>query len=271
MESMSKDAGSIRVCIGKDPGTDIAAKVLCHSIKQTLGPGRSVAFHFLTEDAGQHASRAKTGFSLQRWRIPELFDYRGRAIYLDADQLVFADIGELWEIGERHPHDDVSAWCVYRRTSIPATSVMLIDCEKARSQWPTMSAIRAWLNEDGIRDAALRYRKLMRGRLISTPPRAIDDAWNHLDHYVEGKTKLLHYTDLVQQPWRYPGHRFAHLWQAALIDALEAGEVSEAEIVTACARFDPQKTGPAAGQMHPHWLHVLGLSNSRPGRNVHAQ
>ena len=39
---------------------------------------------------------ARTLFSFQRFLIPEVVGYKGRAIYLDADMQVFKDIRGLW-------------------------------------------------------------------------------------------------------------------------------------------------------------------------------
>ena len=41
-------------------------------------------------------NRPRTPFSFQRFLIPELCGYSGKAIYLDADMQVFRDIRELW-------------------------------------------------------------------------------------------------------------------------------------------------------------------------------
>src|SRR5437762_14341090 len=41
---------------------------------------------------------SRTNFSFARFTIPELKGYRGRALYLDADMLVFRDIAELWKL-----------------------------------------------------------------------------------------------------------------------------------------------------------------------------
>jgi hypothetical protein len=65
-------------------------------------------------------NRAKTPFSFQRFLIPELRGYEGRAMYLDSDMLVFADIGHLfgYEFGDA----DLLA--------VPyETSVLVMDCQ----------------------------------------------------------------------------------------------------------------------------------------------
>ena len=41
---------------------------------------------------------SRTNFSFTRFAIPELMDYRGRALYVDADMLVFRDIEALWKL-----------------------------------------------------------------------------------------------------------------------------------------------------------------------------
>ena len=43
----------------------------------------------------------RTGFSFARWFIPEKCNYKGRAIYLDADMIVFSDVNFLWSLNLR--------------------------------------------------------------------------------------------------------------------------------------------------------------------------
>ncbi len=43
-------------------------------------------------------NRPRTQFSFQRFLIPELCGYQGKAIYLDADMQLFTDIAALWKL-----------------------------------------------------------------------------------------------------------------------------------------------------------------------------
>jgi len=67
----------------------------------------------------------RTPFSFQRFLIPELCAYQGRAIYLDADMQVFADMADLWG----HPMQAHDLLTVERGRAWPTGSV---QCHAAR-------------------------------------------------------------------------------------------------------------------------------------------
>jgi hypothetical protein len=132
-----------------------------------------------------------TDFTNYRWAIPEACGFKGRAIYMDVDQLVIGDVRELWELPMAAPVLSLSPG---------ETSVMLFDCERmgALADWPSVSQMKelGW----GLR----RYIKLLEGQgaFGALPPE-----WNCLDGLgfsVTG-TRLIHYTNMLTQPWRpYP-------------------------------------------------------------------
>lgn len=252
----------IRVCIGTEPKTEIARKVLEWSIRRHTAAEVDLEFHSLTTSTDSAALQGATGFSVQRWSIPERFAYQGRAIYLDADQLVFGDIRELWLADERHPDDRACAWCA-RRGATWLTSVMLIDCARARDSWPTLARIEELLAGPGKRR---NYRHLMLGRYLKHPPAHLDAAWNHLDVYVPGKTRLLHYTDLYKQPWRDPRHPHSELWGEALESAIADGAVGRDEVERACERFEVSPNGKFLAGLHPHWRRRARLTPPVSGR-----
>ena len=66
-------------------------------------------------------NRQKTPFSFQRFLIPEVRGYRGLAMYLDSEMLVFDEIGALFE----RDFGDANVLAVPRETS-----VLLLDCEQ---------------------------------------------------------------------------------------------------------------------------------------------
>lgn len=83
-------------------------------------------------------NRPVTPFSFHRFAVPMLAGWQGRAIYLDSDQLVLRDIAELHDLPMRfgvrllrraeHGRDG--------RTSIHASSVMLLRCDRLRAWSP---------------------------------------------------------------------------------------------------------------------------------------
>lgn len=249
----------IRVCIGTEPKTAIACKVLRHSIRANVPDSVALEFHELTSVGSSEVPGGLTGFSMQRWTIAERFGFQGRAIYLDADQIVMADIRDLWNAPARQPDDGASVWCVYRHRH-PATSVMLIDCGRAAGQWPRLEALARYLGEGPAAERPVRYRKVMRARLLATPPCPIEPGWNHLDRFIPGETRLLHFTDLSRQPWHDPDHPLAFLWRDALTDALAAGAVSADELRHACADYRRHAGGAHLAGVNPRWLDVLSVA-----------
>ncbi len=242
----------IRICVGTEPCTEIPRKVLRHTILKHAKSPESIEFHSLTDGPELAPIGSATGFSMQRWYVPEFCGYEGRAIYLDADQLVFADIRELWEIDQQYPNSETCAWCTYLR-GFPQASVLLIDCEKARLQWPSLKETCDFILEQGEAERCNRYRWAMNGGLLKVLPQEITVYWNHLNEYTPGETRLLHYTRQSTQPWRNPEHPYTHLWKEQLLSAIRSGAVSKDEVLAACDASSPNPTHWKEVVMHPYW------------------
>ena len=167
-------------------------------------------------------NRQKTPFSFQRFLIPEVRGYRGRAMYLDSDMLVFDDIGALFAID----FGDANVLAVPRETS-----VLLLDCEQL-----------AWNIRDLVADldaGELSYDGLMTCRSVARVRYDLPPAWNWLDNANSpppANVALLHYTVTSSQPWLTAGHRLGHLWLKALFAALDDGTISRAEVEQAVQR-----------------------------------
>jgi len=240
----------ITICIGTDGTTEIARKVLEYSILQSHKGHRRISFVPLSDPPCYRELGTATGFSLQRWRVPEIRGYDGWAIYLDADQLVFSDIADLWDIATQPRRTDTSAWCTYYHGR-PETSVMLIDCACAKYSWPTLEATVDHLRSLDRDGRSTYYSFVMSGGHLRRLPAQIPSYWNHLNQYEPGVTRLLHFTGQMTQPWRYPEHPLAKLWKAALLEALKVGRVHPDDVRAACNQ-------PAAWEcMHRYWLSVL--------------
>jgi lipopolysaccharide biosynthesis glycosyltransferase len=176
---------------------------------------------------------SRTNFSFARFAIPELKDWRGRAVYLDADMLVFRDVGELWDIpfegasvvvqeelpGHAVVHDKAGAPA--RR--VKQCSVMLIDC--ARARWDVRQIVA------GL-DGRYTYEELMYELCILPEEEvryAVPFAWNSLEHY-DPETRLIHYTDMDTQPWVSTDNRLAHLWLDEVRLMLSTGVLSRSDL-----------------------------------------
>lgn len=227
---MTNELETIRVFVGTDATQVVAHQVLAYSLRKhseydvAVYPMRDL----LIPTPRDPSNRSRTGFSFYRFTIPRLCGYRGRAIYLDPDMLVFGDIAELWDtaMGEnvvmctRQNHAPL-AWTDHPDFRLgPQFSVMLLDCE--RLDWD-IEHIVAQLDA-----GTFSYHQLMQ-ELCLVPPEYLGSdlpsEWNHLEEYHHGVTKLLHYTVVPTQPWRYRDNPLGHLWRSCYREAVQAAAV----------------------------------------------
>jgi hypothetical protein len=231
----------MRVFVGTDDSQLVATKVLEYSIrKHASGP---VEFTSMTA-AGmpvpkEKKNRPRTGFSFCRFTIPERCGHRGRALYLDADMLVFTDIAELWRI----PFGEQSLLCTWQKGPPPAWrdnaafhsgrhyAVMLLECE--RLGWDIREVIR------GLDENRYTYQQLMYDLCI-VRPESIDHRvpaeWNSLEFYEAGCTKNIHYTVVPTQPWKCRTNPCGAIWDEYLAEAVAAGVVTRQDLELGVAK-----------------------------------
>lgn len=253
---------TIRIFIGTEPKTHIACQVLKHSVRrrtaaevefvEMIGPAWEVP-------ADLHQG---TGFSLRRFMIPAACGYEGRAIYLDADQLVLADIQDLWDAPDTAP--GAAFYCTYQldkfyREPTPQTSVMVIECdaivksgmldiEFGSGVTELFEDIAGWL-----RAAPMSYPEVMHLQWpVPVRVQRISTDWNSFNRRTP-TTKLLHYTREHQQPWYFPSHPEKDLWRDELLATMAAGMVTKEEIRQAVLKWSPPSKGRRAEGMHPYW------------------
>jgi len=268
----------IRIYIGTEPKTKIAADVLSFSIRRhTKSP---VEITYMEGPAWEYpldGIKVGTGFSLRRWMIPKACDWKGRAIYLDADQLVFGDIKELWEKPEYLPlegsSDTAVIWCSFQPDKFsvkpwPQTSVMVIDCERAKlyGQFLLERILALLQGADQRIYADFMHGKYIDGHVLPLRPlriARIGDEWNHLNKYVlKGQpehTRLLHYTKEPEQPWYKPDHPFAFLWREELVLAIRAGVINKGEFEAALAKWNVKEDWRNTNGLHPFYAKYLSL------------
>lgn len=212
----------IRVFIGTQPEQKLACEVLKYSIKaRTTEP---VEF---TEIGGVSQLPMQTGFSFARWQVPELCQYGGEALYLDADIVVLADIAEIRAIPRT-----VETPVLARPTADDRyfTSVMRFDCDILT--WDFARLTKMANQYDWMYNAIMwaASNSPLRADFGALPRR-----WNDMDR-VKADTALLHYTDLKRQPWRHVGHPFGYVWQAELKSALADKVISPALVLEEIAK-----------------------------------
>lgn len=206
----------INIYVGSQQEQMLAVKVLEFSIQRHSNASVCVtAMHEakpMLPIPKEVKNRGRTPFSFQRFLIPELNDYRGRAIYLDSDMQVFTDIRDLWE-RSLEQNDVLSTYAQEGSARRPQFSVMLLDCEKL-----------AWNIDEIVKDldaGKYSYENLMYEMCVarSLSPR-IEHEWNSLESFEAGKTKLVHYTDMRIQPWLTHKNPLCSLWVDELILAV---------------------------------------------------
>ncbi len=57
----------------------------------------------------------------------------------------------------------------------------------------------------------------------------LDSSWNVFDR-CDADTKLVHYTNLSTQPWKFSGHPYEEIWFSYFREAREAGSVSNHDL-----------------------------------------
>ncbi len=221
----------IRIFIGTDISQMGAAEVLKQSIMETASvPVRVETMERLHIPQPKDVRQSqRTGFSFSRWAIPELCDYKGRALYIDADMMVFTDIKELWDwpLGSATiaivDGRDTSYCADWAKGNKNETSVMVLDCEKAK--WSLASLI------DGL-DGQYDYKAMMSDLCFLREEdilRTIPRRWNAMDYWDES-VSLLHFTNVPTQPWVTVGNPYGHVWVNNLKRLISEGKVSHAFI-----------------------------------------
>lgn len=236
----------IRVFIGTEASQYIPQKVLEYSISaNTQQKVECKAIKQTIQRVGG------TNFGFVRFQIPSLCNFTGRAIYLDADQLVLADIADLDSVLDNSGHsialvDSPEGYFGNRR--VPRhlhTSVMVLDCAKLQ-HWDGDTMFHNVVpNKSKKNPGQIHYRDFM--NLVwedRASIKALDPGWNHFN-IINQNTKLVHFSHVNSQPWKRPGHRLSKFWGMWLKQAIKAGFVSRMKLVAEVLK----------GHIHPRYLY----------------
>ncbi len=249
------DDNTIRISIGSEPLQWVACEVLKHSIRRrTERPvefveswNKQTGWHPLIERSPP--IKGGTQFNVWRWLTPKLYE-TGRALYLDADQIVLADIGELWDQlqAAKTIACVTDAVGIFGGKKVPEagkiqTSVMLMDCAKlcqAMNRCPMGCCSRG----------EMAYRDLMQAVWLDRKQvQTLSPEWNHFGIWTE-QTKLLHYSHVASQPYRNPEHPAGWVFGIELRQAVSDGVLTVKQL---------QKEA-AAGNISEHWWKIQTAS-----------
>lgn len=254
-------AEPLRVFVGMDDSQLVAARTLEFTIRKHSSRPVVVDFmqHVRPPLPRRRKNRPRTGFSFRRFAIPQLCNYRGRALYLDADMQVFGDIAELWDV----PFGDAKVLCTYQPERPEAwkhqrdfkpgrqLSVMMLDC--SRLHWNVAEIVR------GLDDERYDYQQLMCDLCIVEPAAVADllpPQWNCLEWYEAGRSKLVHYTVVPTQPWKNDENPLREVWTADYREAVADGAIPPEDVLR----------GAAAGYLKSSLLDALAAAPASGGR-----
>ena len=216
----------VRVYVAATEGQMLAVGVLAYSIRKYASLSVRI---FPLHQSGIDipipravSNRGRTPFSFQRFLIPECAGYQGRAIYMDSDMQVFKDIRQLWAL----PFEGADLLAVAGDPALGRASqfsVMLLDC--AALDWNIRDIVRR-LDAGGLSYEDLMFHMVVGQKIRADVPRT----WNSLENYKQGETALIHYTDMETQPWVSTRNPWGYVWVRDLIEAVESGYISLAEI-----------------------------------------
>jgi hypothetical protein len=214
----------IRIFVGAGEAQLIPALVLKHSILKhaTMSVDVTIMNNWTHPMPKDKRNWPRTPFSFQRFMIPEKCNYEGHAIYMDSDMLVFGDVKEIWQ----------DSYCPQIQT------MRFSDIDKHKAQFSVMK-----MNCDILRttisdlvwhlDNGLTYEELVFGMNLFAHDisEGYDPDWNSLEEYTPGKTKLLHYTEMYNQPWLLnPNHPLGYLWFNELKQAVDDGSILRVQV-----------------------------------------
>jgi hypothetical protein len=239
----------LNVFIGSGEASLIERKVLEYSIRKHC---KNVAVHVYngTHDTVEWADGRRerlntpldikyanvTEFSNFRWFIPRLCGYRGRAMFIDSDMVCLADLGMFAEI-------DMQGAAMMAKTDAYKTSdgqprwgmsmTLFVNehCFFVPETWFQNIAAQKYSLTD-LHQMTARFHESHPYQITPLPP-----GWNEFDRFESGHTKLIHYTGLGTQPWKYPGHPAGDLWFQYLHEAMNAGFVTQAMIDQQILRY----------------------------------
>ena len=209
----------VKVFVGLEKEQQLAFEVLRYSITRHASiTTEIIGLNQALEGATDCSTLSgNTPFSFQRFSIPALCGYAGRAIYLDSDMLVLRDIRELWQY-PMHENALLSVGAAPDSGRAAQFSVMILQCD--RLQWNIKEIINDV--EGGKHD----YHDLLQlMNIVKQKSSEIPYYWNSLES-LSRETRLLHYTDMDLQPWLNWRNRNGRIWCEHLFEAIMQGAIS---------------------------------------------
>jgi hypothetical protein len=233
----------VRVFIGSGEASRLERKTLIYSLKKNTQRPLDLYVFNGTHNAIEHEGEPPvlaplplhlkyhnvTEFSLYRYLIPRLCNYQGKAIHLDSDTICLGDIGELFDTPMNG--NAILAKRAYSEDTW-GTSVSVFDCSQCRFDLEEIfqeieRGEYSYTEFSQFHPKFLAKHPLQIGKL--------DANWNVFDQH-DASTRLIHYTDLYRQPWKFPHHPDGGLWFQYFNEARQAGFVTDEDIDLSISR-----------------------------------
>jgi len=239
----------VKVFIGSGEASLLERKTLLFSLKKHTARELDINVFNGTHDTVERNAEAPfrinmplkvkyanfTEFSNYRWYIPHFCNYKGKAIWMDSDIIAFDDIGKLFDTPMKG-YDILAVKGSYNQEEGQetfATSVMLIDCEKCKKFDIELYFREIEENKYSYNEMARMSKKFLEYHPINIGE--LDKNWNVFDSW-DKDTKLLHYTGLLTQPWKYHNHPYGELWFNYFFNAFQKGFITQKDIDISIAR-----------------------------------
>lgn len=250
----------VRVFIGSGEASLLERKTLIWSLRKNCSRGLDIYVFNGTHNSIEHNEeepvlcdmplwikyRNYTEFSNYRFLIPEICGHEGRAIFLDSDMVCLGDIAEFFDQPMKG-NDMLAKPEAYAGDGCWGMSQILFDCSNCRFD---LEQIFREMDSGEFANADLHQ---MRPAFLAKHPfkiAAYEDCWNVFDK-CDASTRLIHYTNLGTQPWKFPGHPHEDIWFKHFNEARENGEITQSDVKKtlsrAYARQDILK--PGRGQL----------------------
>lgn len=262
----------VRVFIGSGEASLLERKTLIHSLHKNSRRKLDVYVFNGTHNSIEHNDEPPvladmplwikyknyTEFSNYRWLIPAICGHQGRAIFLDSDMVCLGDIGELFDT-DMQGNAMLAKAEAYKGKQSWGMSNILFDCSKCHFD---LEQIFREIENGQFTNTEFHQ---MAPAFLAMHPYAmgkLDPNWNSFDHFDE-HTKLIHYTNLRTQPWKFSGHPHESLWFKYFNDARKSGLISNSDIDTTLARAYARQdiTNPVSST-------ALGLALGSSGRGA---
>lgn len=232
---------AIRIFIGSGEASLLERKVLMYSLSKHTTRKLDIRVFNGTHDSLERDGyppipvgmplevkyKNVTEFSNYRFFIPSLCDHSGRAIWLDSDMVCLADIAELYDfpmannavLGKRDAYGESGGerW---------GLSVSLYECSRCSFDLAKHFA-DIWAGLYSYTDLHQLTPAFRRVHPIEVD--SLDPNWNSFDRW-DNNTKLIHYTNLLTQPWKYRGHPYGGLWYKYFSEARREGFITSEDI-----------------------------------------